>query len=924
MELQVRTRGNSSPQGKIQIFFSCHPADFNQWFNVICEDVFKSQNCAIYYKSIIGEDLCERDLNSLLSEMKLFLVPITTNFLFEESISRNYEYGFALKMHIPVIPIIVEPGADLHFKEQLNNFSYGYGELHFLNRISNDLTEIPYEEKLANRLSNILGSEIVLERVRSAFSAHIFLSYRKKDREIAQHLMRLIHEIPFCQDIAIWYDEYLIPGEQWSRAISNAIEQSACAVLVVTPHLTEKGNYIHTIEYPDILKKCKPIIPIEMSPTDITVLHSMFPKLPYMIDGNKIEVIEQALETILKKRDNRKDLSAEREYLIGLAYLNGIDVERNVDRALKVITLAAQKGYIEAMAQLAVMYEEGVGVKQNYETMLKWMIKCHDTVEQTYLRSSCIENGIRLLKVQKILISKSRGLLNDWVRTELWMNRALKLTEKLLQNEKMSEELCYEIALLYMEFGNIEFLKGEIANAIDWFQNGLKILENDFLDIQGSTKLRVVRLDLISRLGAVFIQEGNLDRGEYLEKQFLNESFKLLKVSNSQYDYRRVIEGCKEIGLIESKKNNPRDAVYWFNCCLFYNKQIIDEFQQSNDKLERLDILLLAIDELIDERTLLQAKRYCKKVYDEISNLHNENAGLKQCGVVAKFYHRMARVDCLSGDFEISKKNYIISLNTYRELESKTELLEYQRNVMCLLIELGDVNRDQTDFDQAQRYYENALNKLVSIRSKSDSCIVNQDLCLIYSRLGDLYNMQGRLHDCEKKYREGLASLNIDSEQEFCTMENINLVIKLSNVLILLNKNQEARMICEKVIRVLNRNSIHSLFWDHMRSKCCMIMGNAFENESDLVSAESWYKKGLRYYDQIKAEEKDDIHLVLNRIAILQKLLHIAKLQRNKGKQKELKKSIRISKKYLKNYIEDADISVKNLLLQCKKHTYHI
>ena len=65
------------------------------------------------------------------------------------------------------------------------------------------------------------------KRVRAAFDAYIFLSYRKKDRKYANELMRLIHSNPECRDIAIWFDEFLTPGESFKENIEKILDRSS-------------------------------------------------------------------------------------------------------------------------------------------------------------------------------------------------------------------------------------------------------------------------------------------------------------------------------------------------------------------------------------------------------------------------------------------------------------------------------------------------------------------------------------------------------------------------------------------------------------------------------------------------------------------------------------------------------------------------
>ena len=48
-EMLFKTKGNGSPNGKARVYFTCHPDDFDLYFEQVCEYIFKSQNCAVYY-----------------------------------------------------------------------------------------------------------------------------------------------------------------------------------------------------------------------------------------------------------------------------------------------------------------------------------------------------------------------------------------------------------------------------------------------------------------------------------------------------------------------------------------------------------------------------------------------------------------------------------------------------------------------------------------------------------------------------------------------------------------------------------------------------------------------------------------------------------------------------------------------------------
>ena len=217
------------------------------------------QDCAIWYR---GSDAVVDDLFFVdLEQMQLFVMPVTTNLLCTANDALNIDFKFAMEHHIPVLPLMQEPGLEELFNKKC-------GELQFLDKNKIDETAISYEEKLEKYLSSVLIGDELAEKIRAAFDAYVFLSYRKKDRKYAQELMRLIHKNDFCRDIAIWYDEFLTIGENFNDSIKDALQKSGLFVLAVTPNLVNETNYIMTTEYPMAYDAGKPILPAELVPTD--------------------------------------------------------------------------------------------------------------------------------------------------------------------------------------------------------------------------------------------------------------------------------------------------------------------------------------------------------------------------------------------------------------------------------------------------------------------------------------------------------------------------------------------------------------------------------------------------------------------------------------------------------------------------------
>ncbi|MGN1409156.1 MAG: toll/interleukin-1 receptor domain-containing protein, partial [Eubacteriales bacterium] len=367
-----KTRGNSSPQNKPRVYFTCHPDDFERYFNKICEDIFKTHDCAIYYTEDMTESIPDEDKPTDLGSMNLFVVPVTFRLLSKPNRAMDDDLAYAKKEHIAILPFMMESGIDEFYAR-----SDKFGELQYINPYSHDLTEISYEEKLKKYLESVLISEETAKRVRAAFDAYIFLSYRKKDRRYANELMRLIHAKPEFRDIAIWYDEFLTPGESFNENIRRMMKESKLFTLLVTPNLLEKPdgkpNYVMEHEYPDARDAGMEILPAEMEETDKDALKAEYAGIPECADpGNEEEFHERLVQSLGKIARAENDGDPEHNYLIGLAYLDGIDVETDKERGLALITKAAEAELPEAMRKLYEMYIEGINVALDYRKAVIW------------------------------------------------------------------------------------------------------------------------------------------------------------------------------------------------------------------------------------------------------------------------------------------------------------------------------------------------------------------------------------------------------------------------------------------------------------------------------------------------------------------------------------------------------------------------
>ena len=378
--LKCKTPGGGSPNGKSRVFFTCHPADFERSFEKICADIFAAQNCAIFYTPDMEYYIPQEDRELDIAAMNLVVIPVSLKLLLEPNRAMDVDVPFAQDHGITVLPIMIETGLDLVYAR-----ADRFGKRQYLDSVTTDPTAIPYEEKLKKFLHSVLVDDEMAQRIRRAFDTYIFLSYRKKDRRLANELMRLIHKDPLCRDIAIWYDEYLVPSEEFDENIRKTLEKSELFTLLVTPNLINEENYVRTHEYPQARRSGKPVLPVEAEKTDRRELEKQFEGIPECISAKEGDIVNQALlEKIKKTATAENDSEPEHNFLIGLAYLDGIDVEVNRERAVRLITSAAEAGLIEAMEKLCDMYNTGIGVGLDYRKVLYWAKRNAEQCEREY------------------------------------------------------------------------------------------------------------------------------------------------------------------------------------------------------------------------------------------------------------------------------------------------------------------------------------------------------------------------------------------------------------------------------------------------------------------------------------------------------------------------------------------------------------
>ena len=391
------------------------------------------------------DDLKIDDLQDEFKETQAIIVLVTKEFI--ESFRKTGippDYKTALEKNIPILPIAKD-------ETLLPVFSEIVSKLHGI-----AMNDPEYRIKLKAQLENFLVSESLKEQIDTkAFTAEIFLSYRKVDLDDARELMKDLHNIEGLQGISIWYDHFLTAGREFDSEILEAIEKSSAFILLVTPNITKNNeagelNYVAREEVPFAIEKEKAIIPVEVRKRDSATFAAIFPAIDEPVSK---EALNKAFREKLSESAYIKTLGSERSYLLGMAYLRGHKVERDMERAVKLLETAASSENINSLnasEQLANIYEEGLGgtFPINYTNALHF-----------HHRSAVLSEKINGKKSQLTAsIYNKIGVVYDitgeYVKSMEYFNKAILIYKKLFGNDHIETAITYNnIGRVYIKLG---------------------------------------------------------------------------------------------------------------------------------------------------------------------------------------------------------------------------------------------------------------------------------------------------------------------------------------------------------------------------------------------------------------------------------------------------------------------------------------
>ena len=694
------TKADSSTYGKPRVFISFHADDKDDLVKELCNDILDAHNCALfmYDDGILPED--ERQLEVELGPMQLFVLVCTKNYLSASFTEKKKAVDFALDKKIPVLPVILSPRVSSDFNQMCEEM--GLESIHCLNKNSFAGDDEAYRAKLKEHLVYFLVDDDSISDIRNSFRACIFLSYRKVDREYALTLIRRIHNLPDYYDVSVWYDDYLIPGRSYEKEIFEAMEQSDLFVLAVTNNITAinargEENYVVRKEYPEAVRRGKKIIGAELSDPDKSAMMIKFSPVPECFNAYDDLLLGRALSPLDDKPAKSGPLH---DYYIGLAYLTGIGVEVDADKAYKLILSAAQSGIEDAMDRLVRMFRMGMAVRKDHSEAIKW---------------------------QRELVRLARE------RTD---------AEDTAENV---HSLIYRLSQL----GNYQIEVNDITSAKMTFDEVCDLAER----YSGRYRLSDLYRDMtvaLNKTGDVYLAEKELEKAENAYESSFRAAKILYEECPGKVSARDLAVSCQKIGQIRLLKRDGAEALRYF----IQGEEILSEllkeaptaFNQRDMYIMQTmkgDALLVLGDLDSAERSYLESKELREGVNRELDLdwTHRD---------ISMIWEKLAGLYSVTGRKEEASDAFEEAVSAADDLYSITGLPAHEVELSKICSKAGEFHYDLEDYEEAEFYLRQAMTideKYASSEGASSEDLRN--LSVSYNRLGGLYKS---MDDTETAY----------------------------------------------------------------------------------------------------------------------------------------------------------------------------
>lgn len=855
-KLSFRTRGMKSPKGLRHVYLASLPEDTPALLDQVYQMLDKHMDIALFYEN---SPLTEEERKEALLQMQMIVLPVTKNLLEGENPVVDLVIRFSEEQHLPVLPLMFE-------KNMLGRFEEVFHSVQYLDPFQDDPTAIPFDDKLGRYLDDMLAGDRLIDRVRAAFRSHIFLSYRKKDRIHALKLMNLIHEQEDWQDVAIWYDEFLIPSEDYHEMTMKALKESDLFVLLVTPNLTErpqgKPNYVMEKEYPAACRWHKPILPVELAETDRLELEREYPDLPPCIrkteeDQDEVSFLE--LENRLKSYrallPPRAD-TPEHFFLIGIGYLEGIEVEKDNQRALKLIRRAAEVGYIEAIGELIFLYEKGKGVACDPLEGIRWRQRLIQIIrsDKAYSRIRVADEVMHL------------GQAYENVKDYEHAADMSRLAVTILQEEASEEdEVLRFLALGYGLLGDMEVFLKNIKGARNDYYESFQILKKR-IDKKPDKKKLLDMVILLVKVGDLELQEGNPGPARERYQDALNVAQRLAEDWPDYENRREYLILLSRFGRLENTLGNPKTATLWYQKATKLNETLAEETQLPL-YLEDLVVNYCDLGKNLEQLEKAQeALASYERALEICLGLEKKSQTAHTLGFLEGVYYRLYKVAASLKDYKKATAYAKAQVNVLLRQMEQRGAGDNRWKIADTYGNIGEIESLQGHLPEAHIWYEKAVQTAKAILDAAPSLqilrfLANYDRLLGANALKQKNLPQGKYwYTEEMKVRKRLAEESPAPE----TRGNLETCyVGLGDLAKTMGDLEGARVRYLQGLVISRDRSEEEgspiTFW-HM-IEIMERLGDVASEQKDLAKAKEWFLRALEICNALAVQKQSAVYL---------------------------------------------------------------
>lgn len=792
MNVITKTRGDVPPFGKPRVVICPHGL-YRGGEAKLAEDLLEAADVAVSY--LAGWHVPEgAELDRYLEGARLAVSLVDRERLVPIALNQETFFRAVAARGIPILPILRhdcmgDEECAKNYRRLLGNRQY----------VSSWLGE--YTAELREYLSALMADEDTRRTVAGAFRGRLFLSYRKKDGDEAAKLMHLLHNLPGMEDVGIWIDDYLTPGEDFSDEIREALVSSNAVILCVTPNLLEMDNYVMRVEYPEARKQGIPVLPVFMAEDSRVLRDKTFReifesslRLGYpdieargTFRPDRLAELCRALEEILPPPE---EWSAEKTYLLGLGYFYGIEVEEDKSRALGLFRKAAKMGEPRAAEKLSELFEGKLGIGASETEQIHYLRLAADLREAALLaretgdaEAENVKVALRARRHLANLLFRRREIAESLAESE----RAFSLAQRVLPEGKALGFCRAELAFARARNGR---LRGALSEALSHAEESVRLWQSlleeewNISHRQGLGGALLEKAGILQKMGksrdAVPLAEeahalfssaaednnhtdqeytlhalgvlydlydasDNQERAEDCARRLAREAEVLYLQSPSSYRRELLCRGLQGIGRCDLRAGRCGEGVASY-------RRVYDLLQATSDA---------SADEICEAtRQLATALLWDGKLDEAISRL--DEAALWTNRIPGEAEDSLRRLDILSskcaalfrlGRREEAEACLAEGLSAYRRRAEKTN----DASTACELAYLLRVGAENSEDGEAIELYAEAATRLAPFLGKNLR-VEMEYIRSVNGRVVHLYRME-RWEECRSETEEALSRI---------------------------------------------------------------------------------------------------------------------------------------------------------------------